>query len=109
MNYESWRISFQSSESASRQAFKLWQEALAHPAQEPISVKFPTMLRKMWSGTEVQEWLDKNTHPAPSWQGLTDDEMMKIIEACEDKCGRHLIGGFMIARAIEQALRNKNG
>jgi hypothetical protein len=28
MNYESWRISFQSSEGAARQAFKLWKEAL---------------------------------------------------------------------------------
>lgn len=22
--------------------------------------KFPTMLRKMWSGTEVQEWINEN-------------------------------------------------
>lgn len=28
------------------------------PAQEPP--KFPTMLRKMWSGSEVQEWIDRN-------------------------------------------------
>ena len=25
-------------------------------------VLFPTMLRKMWSGFEVQEWLDKNVN-----------------------------------------------
>ncbi len=25
-------------------------------------VKFPTMLRKMWSGTEVQAWLDENVN-----------------------------------------------
>ena len=25
-------------------------------------VLFPTMLRKMWSGSEVQEWLDKNVN-----------------------------------------------
>lgn len=48
------------------------------------------------------------THPAPSWQGLSDDEMVKIIEACEDKFDRHLLGGIMIARAIEQALKEKN-
>ena len=25
-------------------------------------VQFPTMLRKMWSGTEVQAWLDENVN-----------------------------------------------
>ena len=25
-------------------------------------VVFPTMLRKMWSGREVQEWLDENVN-----------------------------------------------
>lgn len=28
------------------------------PESEPP--KFPTMLRKMWSGTEVQEWINEN-------------------------------------------------
>jgi hypothetical protein len=31
------------------------------PAAQPP--RFPTMLRKMWSGTEVQEWIDAN------WKG----------------------------------------
>lgn len=26
-------------------------------------IKFPTMLRKMWSGGEVQDWIDKNVEP----------------------------------------------
>lgn len=26
--------------------------------QEPVKLTFPTMLRKMWSGSEVQRWLD---------------------------------------------------
>ena len=30
------------------------------PARE--RVVFPTMLRKMWSGTEVQQWLDENVN-----------------------------------------------
>lgn len=31
----------------------------AQPAQlEPVALRFPTMLRKMWSGGEVQAWLD---------------------------------------------------
>ena len=53
--------------------------ALAQPAQEPVTwfgvdfdinttppqrerVVFPTMLRKMWSGGEVQAWLDENVN-----------------------------------------------
>lgn len=28
--------------------------------------KFPTMLRKMWSGGEVQQWIDENITNAPT-------------------------------------------
>jgi len=31
--------------------------------------RFPTMLRKMWSGSEVQEWLDANVNG-----GIEDDQ-----------------------------------
>lgn len=34
------------------------RERLAQPAQQPP--KFPTMLRKMWSGSEVQQWINEN-------------------------------------------------
>lgn len=34
---------------------KLFNEWLG----EPVKLKFPTMLRKMWSGAEVQQWLDE--------------------------------------------------
>jgi len=30
--------------------------------QQRNPVKFPTMLRKMWSGSEVQDWLDENVN-----------------------------------------------
>jgi len=33
----------------------------SQPAQRP-KVVFPTMLRKMWSGGEVQAWLDENVN-----------------------------------------------
>ena len=33
------------------------RQALAEPSAPP---KFPTALRKMWSGTEVQEWINEN-------------------------------------------------
>jgi len=32
-----------------------------HPPQR-TKVVFPTMLRKMWSGSEVQAWLDENVN-----------------------------------------------
>jgi len=32
-----------------------------HP-QPRKPVKFPTMIRKMWSGSEVQDWLDENVN-----------------------------------------------
>lgn len=38
----------------------------ADEAGERKRVQFPTMLRKMWSGTEVQEWLDKELGQAPA-------------------------------------------
>lgn len=31
--------------------------------QTPQIPKFPTMLRKMWSGAEVQQWIDENIAP----------------------------------------------
>ena len=72
-----------------------------HPAQQLSVPKFPTMLRKMWSGTEVQEWIDKNIHPA---QPLSDDEISKLF--AEFVASHHtpsdsfkVIAGF--ARAIE--------
>lgn len=37
------------------------------PREEAKRVQFPTMLRKMWSGDEVQAWLDENVNsPLPS-------------------------------------------
>jgi hypothetical protein len=34
----------------------------AHPPRAPLTEtpKFPTMLRKMWTGREVQAWIDAN-------------------------------------------------
>ena len=33
-----------------------------HPAPQRPRIVFPTMLRKMWSGGEVQDWLDENVN-----------------------------------------------
>ncbi len=41
----------------SEKAVEAIRQALAEPSAPP---KFPTALRKMWSGTEVQEWINEN-------------------------------------------------
>ena len=89
-------------------AHKAIDEALESQEQEPVTLKFPTMLRKMWSGGEVQKWLDNQeplyTHPAPSWQGLSDDEIAVII----GNGAFYELGDVDFAHAIEQALKEKN-
>jgi hypothetical protein len=42
----------------------LWVETPLYPppAAQRERVVFPTMLRKMWSGGEVQAWLDENVN-----------------------------------------------
>jgi len=37
-------------------------EKWLHASPQRERVQFPTMLRKMWSGTEVQAWLDENVN-----------------------------------------------
>lgn len=63
---------------------------------------------------KICELTVKNIHPsssgltAPSWQGLTDDEIEKVIQPMMNEfvaSGRTTIN---FARAIEQALRTKN-
>ena len=48
-----------------------------------------------------------NTHPAPSWVGLSDDEISKVIsdEQIPVRTGKT---ANRFARAIEQALKEKN-
>jgi hypothetical protein len=86
------------------------KEALAQPAQEPVGfistvpVVTPQSIRS-----------DKNdvfnipvfTHPAPSWQGLSDAVVMKIVWDLEHITDKDL---FVVEyyRAIEQALKEKN-
>ena len=40
--------------------------------------EFPTMLRKMWSGGEVQEWLNENIKPSVEVSKL--EELIKARE-----------------------------
>ena len=50
------------------------------------------------------------THPAPSWQGLSDDEIRNVFDKNSEVIRKET--GFFdmidFARAIEQALKEKN-
>jgi hypothetical protein len=39
------------------------------PTPQRTRVVFPTMLRKMWSGSEVQAWLDENVNKDKNTRG----------------------------------------
>lgn len=62
----------------------------ALPAQEPVALRFPVMLRKMWSGGKVQEWLDAlpPLYAAPSARvaeleaRISDLELEAQLETC---------------------------
>lgn len=87
------------------------EDILAQPAQEPVALKFPTMLRKMWSGGEVQEWLDKQqslyTHPAPAREALSEKAIVEAMSKADITAYGDAVAFnkriMKLARAIEQA------
>ena len=72
------------------------------PAQEPYKFIHP------YYGNLTEMLPPKEEQIAPSWQGLSDDEIEKIYADTEpdSKLDTYYI---VLSRAIEQALRNKNG
>ena len=88
-------------------AINACKEALEKPTQEPVA----------WMhcvDEDITEFNDFQacpkceplyTHPAPSWQGLSDDEIIAISNTCDLN---HVLGLIDFGRAIEQALKEKN-
>ena len=70
------------------------EQALEQPAQEP------TWIVNNTAGTKLRQY----THPAPPWQGLSDDEL-DDISICEQISPDRL---WHIYVAIGQALKEKN-
>jgi hypothetical protein len=64
--------------------------------------QFPTMLRKMWSGSEVQDWINEHWVTPPQRKPLTSEEIDAIVV---DEVGLDADADEMhgFARAIEQA------
>lgn len=64
-----------------------------------MGARFPVMLRKMWSGGEVQAWIDENMGDIP--MRLTDAEIAQIIQ---DKTGCADSDSVYAAVAVRKAL-----
>lgn len=93
---------FSDNHEESLKAIQACKEALEQPAQEP------------WGWYENHDIYDEKqsdesialyTHPAPSWQGLSDDEKKELFElsTCASGWSYELYADF-----IEQALKEKN-
>jgi hypothetical protein len=84
---------------------ELLTKALEQPMQEPVAVKNANgiTLKQGWDDLPDDTLL--YTHPY-QWQGLTDDEVGDLITPYEYSVHPDLDG---LTRAIEQALKEKNG
>ncbi|WP_291385011.1 MULTISPECIES: hypothetical protein [Achromobacter] len=69
---------------------QLFLSPAAPPASQAVRILFPTHLRKMWSGGEVQAWLDDHqgvTAPEPSAKGSLDRyRKWQAEQASEAQC-----------------------
>lgn len=69
---------------------QLFLGPVAPPADEAVRILFPSHLRKMWSGGEVQAWLDEHqgvTAPKPSAKGsLERYRKWQAEQASEAQC-----------------------
>ena len=90
-------------------------EALEQPAQEPVGYTTKFDLETALEGNTLLWFVNKNgkyniplyTHPAPSWQGLSDDEIGKIMQETHEEFS-YENDSWRFARAIEQSLKEKN-
>ncbi len=97
---------------AGKEALAKCKEALEQPAQEPVG----------WLSTghiftenveQANHWVECGglatklyTHPAPSWQGLSDDDKANLCDKYWDSENGHSIKD--IITMVEQALKEKN-
>ena len=109
-------MSNQSNEECARGWFiEGYVQALEQPAQEPVAwVKDNLICPENNYETTITEehpkdlgWTPLYTNPAPSWQGLSDDEILEIDKSIDPKISIGK-GKTLFARAIEQALKQKN-
>ena len=89
-------------------------EGLSQPSQEPVGwmdsegrfrLDFRTEIVKSISA--VNKEIPLYTHPAPSWQGLSNDMVLAIGEKCEEK-NRGILNWIDFYNGIENMLKDKN-
>ena len=69
-----------------KEAIQACEEALEQPAQEPVAIVTGHIEISLLSDT-INKMLPINTelytHPAPSWQGLSDDEIEEALSGTD--------------------------
>ena len=116
MNYDAYGYS--PKDCKDNETIQACKEALAQPAQEPVAVITPDNYGeprldfigtfKYKATTAVNPDIPLYTHPAPSWQGLSDDEIQNIADETDKVFATSIFWVNAFARAIEQALKEKN-
>ena len=100
-----------------QKAIQACKEALEQPAQEPVAhIKqgmdgYPKLVfnGKFEYESIAAKWDDiaLYTHPAPSWQGLSNDMVRAIGEKCQEE-NRGILNWIDFYNAIESMLKDKN-
>jgi hypothetical protein len=67
---------------------------------EEHKLKFPVMLRKMWTGQEVQDWLDSQEHDNESLV-LKIRELINALQS-DMTCAMHALEGEALNNIINQ-------
>ncbi len=58
-----------------------WNDGFEHALTETVNLQFPIMLRKMWSGSEVQKWIDNQKSQARVFGAKIDRALTQLRAA----------------------------
>ena len=91
------------------ETIKACKEALESQEQEPVAIVYS--MQDGYIGQMVVKDIPHKTklytHPAPLWQGLSEDEILEIDKSIDPEISIGK-GKTLFARAIEQASKDKN-
>ena len=108
--YKEHSWNYMDEELSSDLAYYFWKSALEQPTQEPVAY-FKKWEDKSGEHKDIkfsnsEGYKPLYTHPAPSWQELSDDEIWDIANFL----GKNKEWDYpvMFAKTIEKALKEKN-
>ena len=108
--YKEHSWNYMDEELSSDLAYYFWKSALEQPTQEPVAY-FKKWEDKSGEHKDIkfsnsEGYKPLYTHPAPSWQELSDDEIWDIANFL----GKNKEWDYpvMVAKTIEKALKEKN-